>query len=111
MNVKINVTVGVDAAGKMSVLYLGQDGQQAKDVYEKAVSGECAPEIETVYVFIRPDHSRRHEVVRSAAADVNSPDAETKAKQEAEAKKAAEKAKREAEKKAKQEAAAKAAKK
>lgn len=65
MNAKVNLTVGVDATGNQQVLYVGPDGQKAKDVYEAAINGSH-PGVETVYLFIRPSHDRRRDVVRSA---------------------------------------------
>lgn len=65
MNQKINFTIGVDAEGKLQPIYLGTDGQEAKDAYTRAINGEVEG-IETVYLFIRPSHDRRHNVVKSS---------------------------------------------
>lgn len=61
MHIKVNLTVGVDEAGKLHPLYLGTDGGEAKEAYTRAVNGEVEG-IKHVQLFIRPNHDRRRDV-------------------------------------------------
>jgi hypothetical protein len=64
---KINFVIGADADENLHQLYLGTDGQEAKDAYTEAINGGTEG-ITKVWLFIRPSEVRRHDVVAPPVA-------------------------------------------
>lgn len=70
---KPSMVLGRDKQGQIQPLYVGLDAGTAKETYTHALLGGV-PDIEYVWLFIRPTFDKRHEVVQPATAAPAAPE-------------------------------------